>query len=81
MKFSCAAYPSIFQSFNTAYFKVNMNSKWTLFTFLTHIPGLIVHDSTVQIMPSQAQKKKKKTRFFFDQTVACSASETTFHFG
>lgn len=33
----CAAYPSIFQSFNTAYFKVNMNSKWTPFT-LTHIP-------------------------------------------
>lgn len=32
-------------------FKVNVKSKLNPFTFLMHIPGLIVNDSSVQVTP------------------------------
>ncbi len=60
--------------------QINMKSKWTLFTFVMHIPGLIVLDSSVHAVPNFP-----KTTFclynLYQNVMTCSATELTFHFG
>lgn len=55
---------------------LNMKSEWTLFTYLKHIPGSIVHNSTRY---SKEEEKMFVFAVIFDSNLLTwSASETIF---